>query len=98
MASITAPTVKGLKCTLLLEAVLYGVKALVLALPVSFLIHCAIYYFISSGMTPFAFYMNGGIYALAVMAVGAMVCIAMLFAVRSVSKVEIVEELKLSNM
>ena len=49
-------------------------------------------------MTPFAFYMNGGIYALAVMAVGAMVCIAMLFAVRSVSKVEIVEELKLSNM
>ena len=91
-------TAKGLKCTLLLEAVLYGVKALVLALPVSFLIHCAIYYFISSGMTPFAFYMNGGIYALAVMAVGAMVCIAMLFAVRSVSKVEIVEELKLSNM
>lgn len=71
---------------------------MVLALPVSFLIHCAIYYFISSGMTPFAFYMNGGIYALAVMAVGAMVCIAMLFAVRSVSKVEIVEELKLSNM
>lgn len=48
-------TAKGLKCTLLLEAVLYGVKALVLALPVSFLIHCAIYYFISSGMTPFAF-------------------------------------------
>lgn len=91
-------TAKGLKCTLLLEAVLYGVKALVLALPVSFLIHCAIYYFISSGMTPFAFYINGGIYALAVLAVGAMVCIAMLFAVRSVSKVEIVEELKLSNM
>ena len=91
-------TAKGLKCTLLLEAILYGVKALVLALPVSFLIHCAIYYFISSGMTPFAFYINGGIYVLAVLAVGAMVCIAMLFAVRSVSKVEIVEELKLSNM
>lgn len=91
-------TAKGLKCTLLLEAVLYGVKALVLALPVSFLIHCAIYYFISSGMTPFAFYINGGIYVLAVLAVSTMVCIAMMFAVRSVSKVEIVEELKLSNM
>ena len=91
-------TAKGLKCTLLLEAVLYGVKALILALPVSFLIHCAIYCFISSGMTPFAFYINGGIYVLAVLAVSAMVCIAMMFAVRSVSKVEIVEELKLSNM
>ena len=49
-------------------------------------------------MTPFAFYINGGIYVLAVLAVSAMVCIAMMFAVRSVSKVEIVEELKLSNM
>ena len=73
-------TAKGLKCTLLLEAVLYGVKALVLALPVSFLIHCAIYYLISSGMTPFAFYINGGIYVLAVLAVSVMVCIAMMFA------------------
>ena len=91
-------TAKGLKCTLLLEAILYGVKALVLALPVSFLIHCAIYYFISTGMTPFAFYLNGGIYVLAVFAVSAIVCIAMMFAVRSVSKVGIVEELKLSNM
>lgn len=91
-------TAKGLKCTLLLEAVLYGVKALVLALPVSFLIHCAIYYFISSGMTPFAFYINGGIYVLAVLAVSVMVCVAMLFAFKSVSRVEIVKELKLSNM
>lgn len=91
-------TAKGLKCTLLLEAVLYGVKALVLALPVSFLIHCAIYCFISSGMTPFAFYINGGIYVLAVLAVSVMVCVAMLFAFKSVSRVEIVKELKLSNM
>ena len=91
-------TAKGLKCTLLLEAVLYGVKALVLALPVSFLIHCAIYYLISSGMTPFAFYINGGIYVLAVLAVSVMVCIAMMFAFKSVSQVEIVKELKLSNM
>ncbi len=55
-----------------------------------FLIHCAIYYFISSGMTPFAFYMNGGIYALAVMAVGAMVCIAMLFRILCFSYSDII--------
>lgn len=88
---------KGLKKMLFLEAVLYGTKALLLALPVSFLIHCVMYHLISSGMTPFAFYVKAGAYGIAVAAVCLVVLSAMLFSIQNVAKVEIVKELKMES-
>ena len=79
-------TKRGLKKTLLLEAVLYGGKALLFALPISFGIHCAIYKVITMADTPFAFYINGFSYVIAVMAVAIIVIVAMLFSVRNLEK------------
>ncbi len=87
-------TGKGLRNTLLLEAGLYGVKALVVALPISFGIHYVMYKMISSGMTPFVFYIDIGVYAVVVMLVVFIVITAMLFSIRSISKVKIIDGLK----
>ncbi len=84
---------RGLRQMLLLEAALYGVKALLLALPISFLIHCILYRLISNGMTPFVFYVNGTAYGIAIIAVCLVVLGAMLFALQSVGKVGIVRQL-----
>lgn len=91
-------TAKGLKRMLLLEAALYGIKALVLALPISLLIHYILYYLICTGMTPFVFYLKGGVYVIAIAAVCLIVISAMLFSVSSMKKVEIVKQLKMGSI
>lgn len=91
-------TSKGLTKTLLLEAALYGVKALTVAIPVSLIIHYIMYYLISKGMTPFMFYIGWRSYFIAIIAVIAVVVGAMLFSVRSISNVEIVKELKTGSI
>ncbi|MBD5525331.1 MAG: FtsX-like permease family protein [Lachnospiraceae bacterium] len=87
-------TPTGLKKMLLLESALYGVKSLILALPISLIIHYVMYSLISKGMTPFMFYINLGVYGIALIVVTLVVVMAMLFSLRSVEKVEIVKELK----
>lgn len=84
----------GLKKMLLLESALYGVKSLIFAIPISLLIHYVMYSLISEGMTPFMFYIRWKAYGIAVILVGIIVVMAMLFSMRSVAKVEIVKELK----
>lgn len=91
-------TTKELNRMLLLEAALYGIKALVLALPISLAIHYILYYLISTGMTPFVFYLKGGVYVIAIAAVCLIVISAMLFSVRSIKKVEIVKQLKMGSI
>lgn len=91
-------TTKGLKRMLILEAALYGIKALVLALPVSLVIHYIIYYLICTGMNPFVFYIKGGVYVIAVAAVCLIVISAMLFSISSIKKVEIIEEMKMESI
>ncbi len=88
----------GLKKMLLLESALYGVKSLIFAIPVSLIIHCIMYSLISKGMTPFMFYINLGVYGIAVIVVALVVVIAMLFSLHSVEKVEIVKELKTGSI
>lgn len=89
---------KGLTKTLLLEATLYGVKALAVALPVSLIIHYIMYSLISKGMTPFMFYISLGAYGIAIVAVIAIVVGAMLFSIHSIANVEIVKELKTGSI
>lgn len=91
-------TTKELNRMLLLEAALYGIKALVLALPISLIIHDILYYLICTGMTPFVFYLKGSVYVIATAAVCLIVISAMLFSVRSIKKVEIVEQLKMGSI
>ena len=91
-------TAKALNRMLLLEAALYGIKALVLALPISLLIHYILYYLICTGMTPFVFYFKGGVYVVAIAAVCLIVISAMLFSVRSIKNVEIVKQLKMGSI
>ena len=88
----------GLKKMLLLESVLYGMKSLIFAIPISLIIHCVMYSMISKGMTPFVFYINWGAYGIAVIMVALVVVTAMLFSLRSIEKVEIVKELKTGSM
>ena len=83
----------GLKKMLLLEAALYGIKSLVFALPVSFVIHCAIYHILSAE-EPFVFYINWSSYAITALTVAVIVVFTMLFSVHNISKMEIVKELK----
>lgn len=83
----------GLKKMLLLEAALYGIKSLVFALPISFVIHCAIYHILSAE-EPFLFYINWSSYVIAALTVAIIVVFAMLFSVHNISKMEIVKELK----
>lgn len=83
----------GLKKMLLLEAALYGIKSLVFALPISFVIHCVIYRIISAE-EPFLFYINWSSYIIAALTVAIIVVCAMLFSVHSISTMEIVKELK----
>jgi ABC-type antimicrobial peptide transport system permease subunit len=91
-------TQKELKKMLLLEAALYGIKALVLALPISLVLHYIIYYMICTGMTPFVFYIKPGVYAIATTAVCLIVIFAMMFSVSSMKKVGIVHELKTGSI
>ena len=91
-------TTKELNLMLLLEAALYGIKALVLALPISLMIHYILYYLICTGMTPFVFYLKGWVYVIAIAAVCLIVISAMLFSVRSIKKVEIVKQLKMGSI
>ena len=91
-------TAKALNRMLLLEAALYGIKALVLALPISLMIHYILYYLICTGMTPFVFYLKGGVYAIAIAAVCLIVISAMMFSVRSIKNVEIVKQLKMGSI
>ena len=91
-------TAVGLKKMLLLESVLYGVKSLIFAIPISLIIHYIMYSLISKGMTPFMFYINLGAYGIAVIMVIFVVVMAMLFSLRSVEKVEIVKELKIGSI
>lgn len=86
---------QGLVEGLLLESVLYGMKSLIFAIPISLIIHYVMYSMISKGMTPFVFYINWGAYGIAVIMVALVVVMAMLFSLRSIEKVEIVKELKL---
>ena len=88
----------GLKKMLLLESVLYGMKSLILAIPLSLIIHYVMYSMISKGMSPFVFYINWGAYGIAVIMVALVVVMAMLFSLRSIEKVEIVKELKTGSM
>ncbi len=88
----------GLKKMLLLESALYGVKSLLLAIPISLIIHYIMYSLISKGMTPFMFYINLRAYKIAVIMVIFVVVMAMLFSLRSVEKVEIVKELKMGSI
>ena len=88
----------GLKKMLLLESVLYGMKSLIFAIPISLIIHYVMYSMISKGMTPFVFYINWGAYGIAVIMVALVVVTAMLFSLRSIEKVEIVKELKTGSM
>lgn len=88
----------GLKKMLLLESVLYGMKSLIFAIPISLIIHYVMYSMISKGMTPFVFYINWGAYGIAVIMVALVVVMAMLFSLRSIEKVEIVKELKTGSM
>ena len=88
----------GLKKMLLLESVLYGMKSLVFAIPISLIIHYVMYSMISKGMTPFMFYINWGAYGIAVIMVALVVVMAMLFSLQSIEKVEIVKELKTGSM
>ena len=90
-------TEKGLKKTLLLEAILYGGKALLAALPVSYIIHCVIYKVITMADNPFAFYVNGWSYVVAVIAVAVIVVSAMLFSLNSLGKIDIIKESKMEN-
>lgn len=88
----------GLKKMLLLESVLYGMKSLIFAIPISLIIHYVMYSMISKGMTPFVFYINWGAYGIAVIMIALVVVTAMLFSLRSIEKVEIVKELKTGSM
>lgn len=88
----------GLKKMLLLESVLYGMKSLIFAIPISLIIHYVMYSMISKGMTPFVFYINWGAYGIAVIMVALVVVTAMLFSLRSIEKVEIVKELKTGSL
>lgn len=83
----------GLKKMLLLEAALYGIKSLVFALPISFVIHCVIYRIISAE-EPFLFYISWSSYIIAALTVIIIVICTMLFSVHNISKMEIVKELK----
>ena len=87
-----------LKKMLLLESVLYGMKSLIFAIPISLIIHYVMYSMISKGMPPFVFYINWGAYGIAVIMVALVVVTAMLFSLRSIEKVEIVKELKTGSM
>ena len=91
-------TAVGLKKMLLLESVLYGVKSLIFAIPISLIIHYIMYSLISKGMTPFMFYINLGAYGIAIIMVIFVVMMAMVFSLRSVEKVEIVKELKMGSI
>lgn len=88
----------GLKKMLLLESALYGIKSLLFAIPISLVIHYAMYSMISKGMTPFMFYIHWGAYGIAVIVVAFVVVMAMLFSLRSVEKIEIVKELKTGSI
>ncbi len=88
----------GLQKMLLLESALYGIKSLVVALPVSLLVHYIMYRLISAGMTPFVFYINWVSYGIAVALVAVVVVTAMLFSLGRVRNVEIVKELKSGSM
>ena len=87
-----------LKKMLLLESVLYGMKSLIFAIPISLIIHYVMYSMISKGMTPFVFYINWGAYGIAVIMVALVKKTTMLFSLRSIEKVEIVKELKTGSM
>jgi hypothetical protein len=76
-------TTKGLVKMLLLEAALYGVKALIPALAVSLAIHYVIYYLICTGMTPFVFYIRWGVYGASIVAVCVIVVVAIMFSAGS---------------
>ena len=91
-------TSDGLRKMLLMEASLYAAKSLLFALPVSLMVRFGMYSLISRGMTPFVFYMDWGIYGVAVILVILIVVMAMLFSLQSVKKLEIVSELKRGSM
>lgn len=83
---------------LLLESTLYGIKSLIVALPVSLIVHYIMYRLISTGMTPFVFYINWEAYGIAVALVAVVVITAMLFSFGRVRNIEIVKELKSGSM
>jgi ABC-type antimicrobial peptide transport system permease subunit len=86
-------TTKGLMKMLLLEATLYGIKALLPALAVSLAVHYILYYLICTGMTPFVFYIRWGVYGVAIVAVCVIVVVAMMFSAGNVRKVDIITAL-----
>lgn len=71
----------GLKKMLLLESSLYGIKSLMFALLINLIIDYVMYSMISKGMTPFVFYINWGIYGIAIIMVAFIM--AMLFSLQS---------------
>ncbi len=85
---------KGLKKTLLIEAALYGIKALMIAEPVSLLIHFMMYRFISDAMNPFVFYVNWRAYGIATAAAATIIVAEMIFSMHGIKKLEIAQELK----
>lgn len=91
-------TYGGLQKMLLLESTLYGIKSLIVALPVSLIVHYIMYRLISTGMTPFVFYINWEAYGIAVALVAVVVITAMLFSFGRVRNIEIVKELKSGSM
>lgn len=84
----------ALKKMLLLEAALYGTRALIIALPICLIIHGMLYSMISTSMTPFVFYIHLPAYGIAILIVALIVLSAMLFSLKNTAKLDLVSQLK----
>ena len=89
-------TEKGFHRMLRYESILYGMKSLILGIPVSFLITRLIFQSVSAGYDT-EFYLPWGAVAIAVLSVFLVVFSTMMYAIRKVRKDNVVEVLKSEN-
>lgn len=88
-------TPKGFSRMVAYESLFYGIKALLIGLPVSLLIHTALWKSVTNTFqTGLLSSINPWSYGIAVMAVFVIVCAALLYSVRKVRKDNIIETLK----
>ena len=86
----------GIKKMLLLETVLYGLRALVIGIPVSILLSFLMYQTIETRL--FAFELNYPMYLMMVIAVFAMIGLSMLLSASRINDDSIIEALKCDAM
>ena len=89
-------TEKGFHRMLRYESILYGLKSLILGIPLSFLITRLIFQSVSAGYDT-EFYLPWGAVAIAVLSVFLVVFSTMMYAIRKVRKDNVVEVLKSEN-